>query len=55
MAIKLGRPLERVRADVLEDMVSPEAARTQYGVVLKKDLALDLAATETLRQRMKRR
>jgi N-methylhydantoinase B len=51
----LERDPERVRADVLEDMVSIDAARTQYGVVLKKDLALDLAATEALRQRMKRR
>ena len=41
----LERDPERVRADVLEEFVSPEAAREEYGVVLKRDLSLDLAAT----------
>jgi N-methylhydantoinase B len=45
----LQRDPERVRTDVLEDFVSLEAARTDYGVVLKKDLSLDLAATAALR------
>ena len=45
----LARDPERVRADVLEELVSSEAARRDYGVVLTKDLALDAAATEALR------
>jgi len=49
----LERDPERVRWDVLEDLVSPEAARDRYGVVLKKDLAVDLAATEALRRKLK--
>jgi N-methylhydantoinase B len=52
-----GDPLERdpdrVRWDVVEEFVSLDAARDQYGVVLNKDLTLDLAATEALRQKLK--
>ena len=44
-----GDPLERdpelVRADVLEELVSREAAREQYGVVLRDDLSIDEEAT----------
>jgi N-methylhydantoinase B len=48
----LKRDPERVRADVLEELISPEAARTLYGVVLTRDLALDAAATQSLRRRL---
>jgi N-methylhydantoinase B len=52
-----GDPLERepekVRADVLEDLVSVKAAREQYGVVLDARSSLDLAATQSLRQKMR--
>ena len=51
----LERDPERVRWDVLEEMISMEAAREHYGVVLGDDLALDLAATIALRQSRKRR
>ncbi|MBS1878931.1 MAG: hydantoinase B/oxoprolinase family protein [Actinobacteria bacterium] len=45
------RPIERVRADVLERKVSLEAARIEYGVVLDPaSLEPDLGATETLRE-----
>jgi N-methylhydantoinase B len=51
-----GDPLERdprlVLEDVLDDYVSPEAARAQYGVVIVGsggDLAVDEAATTALR------
>ena len=44
-----GEPLERdaarVRADVIEEMVSRRVAEEQYGVVLRDDLTLDEAAT----------
>ncbi len=49
----LERDPERVRADVLEELVSPEAARADYGVVLAKDLTLDKEATAALRRRMR--
>jgi N-methylhydantoinase B len=52
-----GDPLERdpekVRADVLEDLVSVAAARDQYGVVLDGKRAVDSAATRALRQKMR--
>jgi N-methylhydantoinase B len=52
-----GDPLERdpeaVRADVLDDYVSVEAAKRDYGVVLTGDRAVDKAATEALRREMK--
>jgi N-methylhydantoinase B len=48
-----GDPFERdpelVRADVLEELVSREAAREQYGVVLRDDLTIDEAETNALR------
>jgi N-methylhydantoinase B len=43
------RDPERVRADVLEEFVTEAAALREYGVVLKKDLSLDRAATAALR------
>jgi N-methylhydantoinase B len=50
-----GTPLERdpdlVLADVRQGYVSPEAARTSYGVVIA-DGAVDAAATRDLRRRM---
>ena len=49
----LDRDPERVRADVLEELVSVEAARAAYGVVLAKDLTLDLAATVALRDKLR--
>lgn len=50
----LARPAERVLADVLDEYVSIEAARRDYGVVLTGSLedltlAVDHAATEQLR------
>jgi N-methylhydantoinase B len=52
-----GDPLERdpelVRADVVEELVSLDAARAQYGVVLSRELSVDLPATKTLRQRLR--
>ena len=43
------RPVERVRRDVLAGVVSVDAARTDYGVVVDADGTLDLPATEALR------
>jgi len=51
----LERDPERVRWDVLEELISREAAREHYGVVLGDDLALDPAATLALRQSRKQR
>jgi len=52
-----GDPLERdpelVRWDVIEQFVSREAARADYGVVLKDDLSLDRAATDALREKLR--
>jgi N-methylhydantoinase B len=52
-----GDPLERdpalVRADVLEELVSPQAARAQYGVALKTDLTVDETETKILRDRIR--
>jgi N-methylhydantoinase B len=52
-----GDPLERapeaVRRDVIEEFVSKEAARDEYGVVLGDDLSVDDAATRALRQSLK--
>jgi N-methylhydantoinase B len=54
-----GDPLERdvgkVVEDVREDMISREAARDLYGVVLDDDFRLDLVATEALRLEMRAR
>ena len=51
------RDPEAVKDDVLDEMVSIEAAREKYGVVFtgsleEYDLAVDVAATEALRQQM---
>lgn len=53
----LLRDPEMVKEDVLDEYVSPEAARAKYGVVLtgsleNYDLAVDWPATETLRREM---
>ena len=52
-----GDPLERdphaVRADVVAELVSQEAARAQYGVVINHDLSLDSPATVRLRTEMR--
>ena len=52
-----GDPFERdpeqVRWDVVEDYVSREAARAQYGVVIAEDLSLHGPATEALRREMR--
>jgi len=49
-----GDPLERdaqqVRADVLDDVVSPGSAEELYGVILDEDLLLDEVATTQLRE-----
>jgi N-methylhydantoinase B len=43
------RPLERVRRDVLAGVVSLDAARTDYGVVVDASGTVDLRASEALR------
>jgi N-methylhydantoinase B len=43
------RPLERVRRDVVGGVVSVEAARTDYGVVIDAGGTIDAAATAALR------
>lgn len=52
-----GDPLEReankVRKDVLADLVSVERAKTDYGVVVTSDHEVDAAATDALRAKMK--
>ena len=47
----LKRPAERVATDVERGLVSVEGARA-YGVVVRADFSLDLAATEALRAEM---
>jgi len=47
------RDPEKVRADVLEDLVSVEAARDEYGVVLDSKRAIDASATKALRQKLR--
>lgn len=49
----LERDPERVRSDVLEELVSLDAARGQYGVVLREDLSVDEPATRALRDRIR--
>ena len=54
----LDRDPEAVKDDVLDEYVSPQAARDKYGVVLtgtldEYDLAVDVAATDVLRRQMK--
>ena len=52
-----GDPLERdaqaVHADVIAELVSREAARDEYGVVIHPDLSLDAPATARLRDEMR--
>jgi N-methylhydantoinase B len=52
-----GDPLERdpaaVRADVVEQFISPQAAREHYGVVLRGDGSVDHAATEQARNALR--
>ncbi len=52
-----GDPLEReparVHWDVIEELVSREAARDRYGVVFAQDGSVDAAATVALRAQMK--
>ena len=43
------RPLERVRRDVLAGVVSVDAARADYGVVVSADGTVDVRASEALR------
>jgi N-methylhydantoinase B len=45
------RDPERVRMDVVQDYVSPDCAREDYGVALTSELAVDAAATAQLRAR----
>lgn len=49
----LDRDPESVLKDVVEALVSPEAARRVYGVVLTEPGALDRDATEAMRRKMK--
>ncbi|MEO4043398.1 hydantoinase B/oxoprolinase family protein [Hoeflea sp. CAU 1731] len=49
----LERPVEKVLRDVVDDIVSMEKARRDYGVVIRDDESIDEAATETLRKEMK--
>ena len=44
------RPVESVMRDVRGGLVSPEAARRDYGVALTEDLLVDEAATAELRR-----
>src|SRR5438445_2066557 len=50
----LERDPERVRFDVLEELISQEAARDLYGVALREDLSVDPAATRELRRKLGR-
>ena len=49
-----GNPFERdpaqVRTDVIDGLLSVEAARDDYGVVLRADTTVDDDATAALRQ-----
>jgi N-methylhydantoinase B len=49
----LDRDPEKVRADVFEDLVSVDAARDEYGVVLDTKRSVDAAATQALRQKLR--
>jgi N-methylhydantoinase B len=54
-----GDPLDRdpelVRQDVVEDFISPEAARDDYGVVLAADGSVDTAGTKRQRDALRAR
>ncbi len=43
------RPAEKVAQEVRDEIISPEAAREFYGVVVKDDFTVDQAATQRLR------
>ena len=48
------RPADKVLEDVINEMVSIESAKAQYGVVINKDtLSVDQAATDRLRANTK--
>lgn len=49
----LDRPAEAVAREVSQDLLSPEKARNDYGVVLTDEGTLDDKATATLRQQMR--
>jgi N-methylhydantoinase B len=49
----LEREPERVRYDVIEEYVSPESARDDYGVVLDGKRNIDVAKTQALRASMR--
>jgi N-methylhydantoinase B len=46
----LERPVEQVLEDVRNGVVSPEAAREEYGVVINPDFSVDEETTENLRK-----
>lgn len=46
----MEREAQRVRSDVVEELVSRQAAREHYGVVLNDDLSIDEQATAALRR-----
>jgi len=48
----LEREPERVQSDVREDLISREAARDLYGVVVDENFSVDLAATTELRNKL---
>ena len=48
----LQRPVDRVAEDASEGLISRQAARELYGVVLRGDMSLDQAATARLRKRL---
>jgi N-methylhydantoinase B len=49
----LDRDPEAVRADVIEEFISQESAREEYGVALRDDLTVDRAATERTRNALR--
>jgi len=50
----LDRDFELVLRDVLDQKVSIEAARDEYGVVIDEDFTVDRGATESLREQAHR-
>ena len=50
----LDRPIAAVRKDVCIDLVSHERAKSDYGVVIGRDNVVDEAATEALRDEMRK-
>jgi N-methylhydantoinase B len=49
----LERDSERVRWDVVEELISIESAREHYGVVLNSAMEVEAAATAALRRKMR--